>query len=312
MENVNPIPMPGALLNVMDDIPLLQAERRRSALLRLKSEQSRLETFWDWTNTAVRPAILAKCGFFYFHQLDRTQCAFCSGVIENWLATDDPAVEHARWFPRCPFVLNLPVGNIPLNESIVFPTPRPERVQTKDGTVAMNHAQYSNSNIPKYREMDNFNKRKESFKRFPVGIGLSIESLSNAGFFYEGNTDTVTCFQCNGQLRRWRKVMEPWVEHKSWFPECYFIKKMAHVNIGVGNPTSNFKCTWRKVEEDRDRMKDDQSIDTVVLCKICLSEKAEVAILPCGHVCTCKKCIKSIRDCPICRGKFEMLIPVYL
>ncbi len=35
-----------------------------------------------------------------------------------WEEGDNPSTEHRRHFPRCPFVCNLPVGNIPIgNES---------------------------------------------------------------------------------------------------------------------------------------------------------------------------------------------------
>ncbi|KAH9382276.1 hypothetical protein HPB48_013541 [Haemaphysalis longicornis] len=36
---------------------------------------------------------------------DYTQCFHCGGVLCNWDASDDPWEEHARWFPRCQFVL---------------------------------------------------------------------------------------------------------------------------------------------------------------------------------------------------------------
>jgi hypothetical protein len=61
----------------------------------------------------VRPQALAQAGFFYFNQGDRVQCVFCLNIAERWIPTDVPMSEHRRLFPRCPFVLGLPVGNIP-------------------------------------------------------------------------------------------------------------------------------------------------------------------------------------------------------
>ena len=33
-----------------------------------------------------------------------------------WEEGDVPVVEHAKHFPRCPFICNLPVGNVPIEE----------------------------------------------------------------------------------------------------------------------------------------------------------------------------------------------------
>ena len=45
------------------------------------------------------------------------QCAFCRGVAGEWVEGDVPMIEHRRHFPRCPFICNLPVGNVPIGEA---------------------------------------------------------------------------------------------------------------------------------------------------------------------------------------------------
>lgn len=35
---------------------------------------------------------------------DNVKCFFCDGGLRNWEPEDDPWHEHARWFPRCPYV----------------------------------------------------------------------------------------------------------------------------------------------------------------------------------------------------------------
>ena len=32
-------------------------------------------------------------------------CFHCGGGLKNWEPTDDVWVEHAKWYPSCPFVL---------------------------------------------------------------------------------------------------------------------------------------------------------------------------------------------------------------
>ena len=36
---------------------------------------------------------------------DHVRCFHCNNGLRNWEAEDDPWVEHARWYPRCNFVL---------------------------------------------------------------------------------------------------------------------------------------------------------------------------------------------------------------
>lgn len=88
---------------------------RVAILGKLKREVVRFRTFQNWTSSAMQPNILAKAGFFYFNDMDRVQCAFCLGIIGQWVCTDDPFVDHKRHFPRCSFILGLPVGNVPID-----------------------------------------------------------------------------------------------------------------------------------------------------------------------------------------------------
>ena len=38
---------------------------------------------------------------------DNVKCFFCDGGLRNWDPGDDGWEEHARWFPRCQFVLQV-------------------------------------------------------------------------------------------------------------------------------------------------------------------------------------------------------------
>ena len=52
-------------------------------------------------------------------------------------------------------------------------------------------------------------------------------------------------------------------------------------------------------------------------CVVCLSEKKEICLVPCGHVCVCWSCSEAIfsqaeRSCPVCRCVIEAKCKVYL
>uniref|UniRef100_A0A673YHY4 RING-type E3 ubiquitin transferase n=1 Tax=Salmo trutta TaxID=8032 RepID=A0A673YHY4_SALTR len=72
----------------------------------MELEESRLTTFHNWPmGAAVQPDILARAGFFYTGHGDNVKCFYCDGGLRNWEPGDDPWQEHAKWFPRCDFLI---------------------------------------------------------------------------------------------------------------------------------------------------------------------------------------------------------------
>ncbi|XP_036386730.1 baculoviral IAP repeat-containing protein 7-A-like [Megalops cyprinoides] len=72
----------------------------------MEREETRLSSFYNWpTDAAVRPEVLAQAGFCYTGQGDNVKCFYCDGGLRNWEPGDDPWLEHAKWFPRCEFLL---------------------------------------------------------------------------------------------------------------------------------------------------------------------------------------------------------------
>lgn len=69
------------------------------------TEEARCESFKGWpTNTNQTPVELSKAGFYYYGIKDAVKCFYCNGCLKNWDPTDEPLVEHARWFPKCPYI----------------------------------------------------------------------------------------------------------------------------------------------------------------------------------------------------------------
>lgn len=70
----------------------------------LQSYESRLQTFDNWPVDFFRKEDVAAEGFYYTGNADCTRCFSCGGAVRNWQPEDDILLEHARWFPCCPFV----------------------------------------------------------------------------------------------------------------------------------------------------------------------------------------------------------------
>ena len=69
------------------------------------SEGLRLASFLDkWPKDEIMsPVDLVRAGLFYCGPGDRVKCAFCGGIMYNWVTGDIPLKEHLKHFPFCKF-----------------------------------------------------------------------------------------------------------------------------------------------------------------------------------------------------------------
>ncbi|XP_036180474.1 baculoviral IAP repeat-containing protein 2 isoform X1 [Myotis myotis] len=76
--------------------------------LSMQTHAARLRTFMCWpSNVPVQPEQLASAGFYYVGRNDDVKCFCCDGGLRCWESGDDPWVEHAKWFPRCEFLIRM-------------------------------------------------------------------------------------------------------------------------------------------------------------------------------------------------------------
>lgn len=201
-----------------DNVPLISGTSSNSS--DLTDVDSRLSTFENWPSSdIVTPETLARSGFYYLQEADRTQCAYCHGIIMSWEAGDVPDLEHQRHFPRCSFVNSvikprLAAGN---TENTIIPG-------INDNGDSLNLLGVYMHQGPKHARYSTVNSRLRTFATWPADLIQTPDTLAEAGFFYEGISDQVRCFHCDGGLRNWDPVDDPWTEHARWFPSCSFVK----------------------------------------------------------------------------------------
>ncbi|XP_005161213.1 baculoviral IAP repeat-containing protein 2 isoform X1 [Danio rerio] len=89
-----------------DNIPLSGGGLSNVSNSAMQQCEERLLTFVNWpSRIPVRPDQLAKAGFYYVGRNDDVKCFCCDGGLRCWESGDDPWVEHAKWFPRCEYLL---------------------------------------------------------------------------------------------------------------------------------------------------------------------------------------------------------------
>lgn len=82
---------------------------------RYRFESNRLQSFWNWPCPWIKLRNLAAAGFYYNGEDDRVTCFACSVQLCRWEYDDDPMIEHRRWSAQCPFIRNVPCGNVSLD-----------------------------------------------------------------------------------------------------------------------------------------------------------------------------------------------------
>ncbi|KAJ7412655.1 Inhibitor of apoptosis protein [Willisornis vidua] len=76
--------------------------------LSMQTHEARVKTFISWpTRIPVQPEQLADAGFYYVGRNDDVKCFCCDGGLRCWESGDDPWIEHAKWFPRCEYLLRV-------------------------------------------------------------------------------------------------------------------------------------------------------------------------------------------------------------
>uniref|UniRef100_A0A8C7ZQ89 Baculoviral IAP repeat containing 2 n=1 Tax=Oryzias sinensis TaxID=183150 RepID=A0A8C7ZQ89_9TELE len=89
-----------------DNVPLVAGATAFVSNPSMQQSEDRRLTFVNWpSRIPVRPEQLAKAGFYYVGRNDDVKCFCCDGGLRCWESGDDPWVEHAKWFPRCEYLL---------------------------------------------------------------------------------------------------------------------------------------------------------------------------------------------------------------
>eukprot|EP00095_Tigriopus_kingsejongensis_P011629 maker-scaffold738_size104417-snap-gene-0.15 protein:Tk11629 transcript:maker-scaffold738_size104417-snap-gene-0.15-mRNA-1 annotation:"low quality protein: apoptosis 2 inhibitor-like" len=64
------------------------------------------DPFYGWPKHMSQSAeSMIEAGFSYLGRSDHVRCSHCLIGLKHWDPKDEPWVEHARWSPKCPFVL---------------------------------------------------------------------------------------------------------------------------------------------------------------------------------------------------------------
>lgn len=192
-------------------------------------ESERLKTFFEpredgmcgsvelWSSAAdITPKELAEDGFFFRMKDDHCVCIFCGGIVGAWEKEDTVRGEHEKHFPRCPFIGDKPVGNIPMSLC--------EHLEPMWKHTVVKRLKGRSPSGVIYTDFSHPDKRKASFTSSFWSVNMK-NKLSTAGFYsFTDIGDHVRCFRCGLGLRGWSDTMDPLKMHARYSPDCMIVK----------------------------------------------------------------------------------------
>ncbi|CAF1389182.1 unnamed protein product [Adineta steineri] len=186
---------------------IIQPSKRRFSFKEVDSiKTARTKSFINWPHSTPSRESMASNGWFSCNINDRVICIYCNTICQRWTSNDNPQEVHQRLAPQCAFVLSL---------SSSSSKPKPLVMDQNVGEPFKPH----------HASMCEISRRLQTFNN-PSWTQSSptADDLAQAGFFYSGSENTVTCFYCNGSLHKWSAKDSPKIEHCRWFPNCIYAR----------------------------------------------------------------------------------------
>jgi hypothetical protein len=269
---------------------------------------------------------LTKAGFFHVGPADNVRCFWCDGGLKNWQPNDDPWTEHARWFPRCPFVQSQKDANFIQNaqaarnyvashsyRTTANSTSTPfaasggdeqYRVEAREVKARMDSTTvqtvlkmgYQRDIVRKVIER----RLKSTGDDFP-----STQSLLEAVFEFEDElllnpgaldqTDTsknISVSTSNTVAQSAAKMMMETSKQKS--------------NAATGNAAEPLDAEAQQVLSENRQLREART------CKVCMDRDVDTVFLPCGHLVCCSNCSPELRNCAVCRSLIRGTVRIFL
>lgn len=294
--------------------------------------EARLRTFSNWPIANIQPAEpLAQAGLYYQKIDDQVRCFHCNIGLRSWQKEDEPWHEHAKWSPKCQFVL-LAKG--------------PQYVRQVREAAAASPTAATAPELP--TSIGSAMSAEPACAALALGIDVGVvrstiaRKLSSSGCAYDTLDDLLhAIFDDAGGSGAALEVTEPPAMTPANVACEATTSKATPVEpakptvvdavaatsavtpvaaITNSNPNGNLS-----LEEENRQLKDAR------LCKVCLDEEVGVVFLPCGHLgelwnssyfrlitnlillaATCNQCAPSVANCPMCRAEIKGFVRTFL
>ncbi|XP_070537500.1 baculoviral IAP repeat-containing protein 7-like [Ptychodera flava] len=277
-------------------------------------EAVRLKSYQQWKGS-LSYEFLAKAGFYYTGIEDNVKCFHCDGALRNWEPTDEPWIEHARWFPKCQFVSKHRGSAFMKYIAEKFPKPG---VQHPPSKTAQRNGEISGKTIVK-RQVTDFMRTDTAQVVLDMGYSKDMvkavvrKHLKRNGECFKSTHDLL--------LAVWDLEAESSANGRLIFDEDdedVSDGKNEELLGAVGGvpslthdqyQTSLFNSDLSSQKEMLDEL---EQLKRKKTCKICMDRDVCMLFQPCGHLVTCDVCSSQLRQCPFCRTTIRSAVRAYM
>ncbi|KAH8375609.1 hypothetical protein KR200_007785 [Drosophila serrata] len=288
---------------------------------------ARMRTFSDWPIANIQPAeALAQAGLYYQKIGDQVRCFHCNIGLRSWQKEDEPWHEHAKWSPKCQFVL-LAKGPTYVNE-------------VREAAAATARSPPATAPAPSL-QADSLMDEAPAKEALALGIDGGVvrnavqRKLSSSGCAFATLDELLHAIFDEAGAEAALEVREPPEPSAPFMESCQATTSKAATALPVvvtdaipetpqaviasvpATEASNVTDQLQKMsmtspngnlslEEENRQLKDAR------LCKVCLDEEVGVVFLPCGHLATCNQCAPSVANCPMCRADIKGFVRTFL
>ncbi|XP_007520441.2 baculoviral IAP repeat-containing protein 7 [Erinaceus europaeus] len=273
------------------------ASSSQPAFPRMSSEDLRLASFSDWPLTAaVRPELLAAAGFFHTGQQDQVRCFFCQGGLQNWERGDEPWTEHAKWFPRCEFLLRTKGWDFVcrVQETCCHLFDPWDQLRAPEDTAPSSPLDGS------FQEWDAWRRCSAVQSVLRMGFTLSQVKQLVKQKYCQAVPDSVSVSQLVADLLQ--------EEDEG---QAMGTRAPTHWGPELTTPTREPQSEGAKEPGPQDAKEQLQRLREERTCKVCLDRTASVVFVPCGHL-VCAECAPALQLCPICRAPIHSYVRTFL
>ncbi|XP_040050101.2 baculoviral IAP repeat-containing protein 7 isoform X2 [Gasterosteus aculeatus] len=254
----------------------------------LEAEDTRVTTFHNWpAEASVQPDVLARAGFFYTGHGDNVKCFHCDGGLRNWEPGDDPWQEHAKWFPRCEFLIQ-------------------ERGQDYISNVQDSHFHLddtSGSQSSAGRDAGSRNDVVGGLAASSAMLSPVVQTVLQMGFEAALVESLVrTRFLLTGQ--HYTSVSNLVSDVLQAEQEDQRGSRSAEAETTEGSNAATVRTPTPIREKATDPSPEEllRQLQEERTCKVCMDKLVSIVFIPCGHLVVCADCAASLRHCPICRA----------
>ena len=263
---------------------------------------------------------LSKAGWFYTGKDDITRCFACGCQNEDWKKGDDPLEIHRKLSNKCSFLLSLPDYSIEDTRLQSFKHYPSKSIVSVSDLVQAGFYLLSTNPVPRVKcwscnieaDVESMEGKGPAAIHIMINPDCKIAQLQDPEDVSSFPKPIMTRTQLQNTYRP-RGLEESEAPQEKYQSSTASSKSMPSQNQRKPSTTyslPNYAVPQNSPVSSLSQELTDSTLDDNV-CVVCLDNRKQYAIVPCGHLCVCYECSEQLLFCPICRVRKEDALRIF-